>query len=253
MDAKEAIMDQSTRGAARPGVLKWGLGGLGAVGVGLAACSVACSVVIPLLLVLGLGTAAVSAVEAGADVAGKVLIVVGMLAIGLAGRRWWRQRRSCGCEDVAANAAGGGTAADLSPAEGEPIACTLDGRGVRQRLDEFRDAFERGYLGGERTSGGVRWRFRAAPELEANLRSLAVREQACCRFFRFDIRAIEDEIWWDTEVDNSEAQPILEEFFTLPNQLKGTVGDGAATLFWPGHTEPKSGQADTQPERTKNP
>lgn len=250
-------MDQSTRDARRPGALKWGLGGLGAVGVGLAACSVACSVVIPLFLVLGLGTAAVSAVEAGADVAGKVLIVVGMLAIGLAGRRWWRQRRSCGCEDVAANTAGGGAAAGVSPAKSEAIACTLDGRGVRQRLDEFRDAFGRGYLSGERTAGGVRWRFRAVPGLETDLRSLAAREQACCRFFRFNIRASGDEIWWDTEVDNAEAQPILEEFFTLPSKMteesKGTVGDGATHAFWPGHTEAKAGQPATQPERTKDP
>jgi hypothetical protein len=238
-------MTQSIRGTRRSGTLKWGLGGLGALGIGLAACSVACSIVIPLLVVLGLGTAAVSAAEAGADVAGKVLVAGGLLAVMLAAARWWRQRRSCGCEGVTTNSSGVGGKPDALPAKGEPIACTLDGRGVRQRLDEFRDAFERGYLSGERTAGGVRWKFRAVPGLETDLRSLAEREHACCRFFQFDIRATGSEIWWDTEVDNAEAQPILEEFFTLPGQLlaesKGRIGDGVAPAFWPGRVEPNMG------------
>jgi hypothetical protein len=110
----------------------------------------------------------------------------------------------------------------------EPIACTLDGSGMRQRLDEFRDAFRRGYIGGERTAGGVRWRFGGAPGLEVELRSLAEREQACCRFFRFDIRAIGDEIWWDSDVDNPEARPILEAFFTLPISVEEEITRGSA-------------------------
>lgn len=245
MDAEDVVMTQSIRGTRRSGTLKWGLGGLGALGIGLAACSVACSIVIPLLVVLGLGTAGVSAIEAGADVAGKVLVAGGLLAVVLAVVRWRRQRRSCGCEGVAARSSGVGGEPDVLPAKGEPIACTLDGRGARQRLDEFRHAFERGYISGERTAEGVRWRFRAAPGLETDLRSLAEREHACCRFFRFDIHATGAEIWWDTEVDNAQAQPILEEFFTLPDQLaaeaKGRMGDEAAPAFWPGRLEPKVG------------
>jgi hypothetical protein len=192
--------------APRSGILKWGLGGLGAVGVGLAACTLACSVVVPVLLVFGLGAATVSIVETGAVLAGKVLVVGGVLAIGLGVFQWWwGRRRSCGCDD-----------AGSSP---EPIACTLGGRGMLQRLDEFREVFERGYLGGERISGGVRWRFRAAPGLEMHLRDLAEREHSCCRFFKFDIRATGDEIWWDSHVDDAEAQPILDEFFALPRHL----------------------------------
>ena len=79
----------------------------------------------------------------------------------------------------------------------EPIACSLDGHGFRQRLDEFRAAFGRGYLAGERTATGVRWRFRAAPGLEEDLRSLAGRERECCRFFIFEIQTVGYEIWWD--------------------------------------------------------
>ena len=97
----------------------------------------------------------------------------------------------------------------------EPIACTLDGEGFRRRLAELGAVFQRGYLGGERTASGVRWRFRSAPGLEDQLRSLAGREHACCRFFRFEIRAAGDEIWWDSRVDSPEAQPLLEELFAL--------------------------------------
>ena len=105
---------------------------------------------------------------------------------------------------------------DRSP---EPIACTPDGQGLRERLSEFRAAFARGYLGSERIDGGVRWRFRAAPGLEGELRSLAAREHECFRFFRFDIHPRGDEICWDTRVDDPAARPVLEEFFRLPQQL----------------------------------
>ncbi len=97
----------------------------------------------------------------------------------------------------------------------EPIACSLDGHGFRQRLDEFRAAFGRGYLGGERTATGVRWRFRAAPGLEEDLRSLAGRERECCRFFIFEIQTVGYEIWWDSRVEDPDALPLLEELFSM--------------------------------------
>ncbi|MGH9389025.1 MAG: hypothetical protein ACRD1Z_05365 [Vicinamibacteria bacterium] len=100
----------------------------------------------------------------------------------------------------------------------EPIACTLDSNGFRRRMEEFRDVFERGYLSSERFPGGGRFRFRAIPGLEAEIRSLAEREQACCRFFRFEIFAKGDELWWETRVD-SEAEPVLEVLLELPDLL----------------------------------
>jgi hypothetical protein len=100
----------------------------------------------------------------------------------------------------------------------EPIACTLDSDGFRRRLEEFRDVFERGYLSSERFPGGGRFRFRDLPGLATDLRSLAEREQACCRFFRFEIFARDDKLWWETRVD-AEAEPILEIFLELPDLL----------------------------------
>jgi hypothetical protein len=97
----------------------------------------------------------------------------------------------------------------------EPIVCTLDAKAMRQRLLEFREVLSRGFLGGERLASGVRWRFTNQPGLEMELRDLAAREQGCCPFFRFQISAAGSEIWWDTRVQSG-AEPILEEFFRLP-------------------------------------
>jgi hypothetical protein len=239
MDAEEAVMSQTSQRTRRPGSWKWGLGGVGALGIGLTACSLVCSVLVPLLLALGAGTGAISFVESGAGVAGELLVVGGIAAIAVGAVHWWRQRqrRSCGCADVPAGSPRSIDRVDPSPPKArEPIACSLDGQGVRRRLDEFRDVFERSYLDSERIEGGVRWRFRTAPGLESDLRSLADREQECCRFFRFDIRTVGNEMWWDSRVDDVEAQPILEEFFTLPSQLGKHEGVDRSN-FWPGHTE----------------
>jgi hypothetical protein len=102
----------------------------------------------------------------------------------------------------------------------EPIACSLDAGGLRDRLQEFRDAFARGYLGGDRIEGGFRWRFRAAPGLLDDLRALAEREQACCRFFTFDLFLADEghEVWWEARA-SADAAPVVEEFFRLPEQL----------------------------------
>ena len=100
----------------------------------------------------------------------------------------------------------------------EPIACTLDSDGFRRRLEEFRDVFERGYLSRDRFPGGGRFRFRALPGLEGDLKTLAEREHACCRFFRFDVFAKDGELWWETRVD-PEAEPVLEAFLELPDLL----------------------------------
>jgi hypothetical protein len=173
--------------------------------------------VVPALLALGAGTTIVSGVELGAGVTGKVLVAVGVLLLALGTARWWRARSRCDRDDRS------------EARDQEPIACTLDGEGFRERLNEFREVFERGYVGGERLHDcAVRWRFHAAPGLEDDLRTLAEREQQCCRFFRFDVRIVGEEVWWDTRVESSQAGPVLEEFFTLPVSLgdRGPATDG---------------------------
>jgi hypothetical protein len=85
-------------------------------------------------------------------------------------------------------------------------------------MEEFRDVFARAYVSSERIEGGGRFRFHALPGLEAELRSLAEREQDCCRFFRFEILAKDGELWWETRV-SAEAEPVLDAFLELPGLL----------------------------------
>jgi hypothetical protein len=217
-------MTDATRRARRSRLWHWGLGGLSALGVGLSACSIACFIVVPTLLALGVSATAISTIEAVAGPGGKVLVAFGASLLAVGAARWWRMRRGCACD-------GASTTADT-----EPIACTLDGGGMQVRLAEFRKMFERAYVAGERLEdGGVRWKFRAAAGVENDLRDLAEREQLCCRFFRFDIRATGDELWWDTRVDDPEARPVLEEFFTLPNTVVAPERESSQRpAFWPG-------------------
>jgi hypothetical protein len=105
----------------------------------------------------------------------------------------------------------------------EPIACSLDGGGLRNRLEEFHDVFRRGFIGAERIEGGFRWRFRAVPGLEKDLRALADREHICCRFFEFDLFTANAgrEICWEVRA-RPEAAPVLDEFFRLPQDLEAS-------------------------------
>lgn len=215
-------MTDTTR-RARPRLWHWGLGGLSALGVGLSACSIACFIVVPTLLALGVG-AAISTIEAVAGPGGNVLMAFGTLLLAVGATRWWRTRSCCACNGVP------------STGDAEPIACTLDGGGMQVRLAEFSKMFERAYIAGERLEdGGVRWRFRAAAGVENDLRDLAKGEHLCCRFFRFDIHAIGDEVWWDTRVDSPDAWPVLEEFFALPSTLGASEQEPLKyPNFWPG-------------------
>jgi hypothetical protein len=101
----------------------------------------------------------------------------------------------------------------------EPIACTLDSDSFRRRMEEFRAIFERNHLATERFPGGGRFRFRSVPGLEEELRSLAEREHACCRFLRFDVLKKDGELWWETRTEE-EAAPVLEAFLSLPELLR---------------------------------
>jgi hypothetical protein len=104
-----------------------------------------------------------------------------------------------------------------------PIACTADlgdERGVRAQVDGYRAVFAE-LVGTERFAGGFRWRFRARPGLEAELRQLAEREHGCCSFLSFELTRSGDEIVWETTAP-SRADSVLEAFFRLPAGLRDT-------------------------------
>jgi hypothetical protein len=111
---------------------------------------------------------------------------------------------SCGCS--------------VECASEEPIVCTLDGREQAARGAEFRDVFAH-LLTTQPFDGGFRWHFRAVPGLEERLVDLARREHDCCRFFRFRVGAVGEEIVWEARTD-SRATSILEELMRLPETLR---------------------------------
>ncbi|HEU5473331.1 MAG TPA: hypothetical protein VFV67_22030 [Actinophytocola sp.] len=94
-----------------------------------------------------------------------------------------------------------------------------------ERLAEYRRLFTHAaFLGRERTTAGIRFRFRAEPGIEAWLRDLAAREKACCAFFAFDITTEGDEVRYDAAVtDNEPARATLEEYYALPDTLVESV------------------------------
>jgi hypothetical protein len=96
-----------------------------------------------------------------------------------------------------------------------------------ERLAEYRRLFTHAaFLGRERTTGGIRFRFRAEPGIEEWVRDLATREKACCAFFAFDITTEDDQVRYDAAVtDNDSARAILEEYYALPDLLAENIDD----------------------------
>jgi hypothetical protein len=202
-----------------------GLAGLAAFG----ACAACCA--LPLLAAAGIGGGILSGV-AGLIRPGADLIMAGVVGAGVLAVIAYRARsaRSGACDTVCATDGGCGCAsgkdgasifATPSPGADEPIVCTADLRDnptVQGQLDGYRSAFEH-LLRTERLDGGARWVFANRPGLDAELRDLAKKEHQCCSFFKFDVRAADDTLVWDTTAHPSAAK-VLDEFARLPERLK---------------------------------
>lgn len=89
---------------------------------------------------------------------------------------------------------------------------------MAERMAEYRRLFAHSLLGRDRTSTGIRFRFRADQGLEDWVRDLAGREKACCAFLSSTVTASGGEVWWDASVvDDDMARQILDEFYRLPD------------------------------------
>jgi len=110
-----------------------------------------------------------------------------------------------------------------------PVACDMTSAPdtADERMAEYERLFAQAFVGRERTADGIRHRFRAGDGIEAWVRDLAAREEACCPFFDFSVSTDGDEVHWDaTVIDDDIARDMLDEFYALPD----TVGDGVAGL-----------------------
>ena len=99
---------------------------------------------------------------------------------------------------------------------------------ARERIAEYRRLFAQALIGREKTERGIRFRFRAAPDIDAWVRDLAAREKACCAFYSFTVTTVDDQVLWDaTVVDDDLARALLAEFYALPD----TIGQETETLL----------------------
>ena len=86
-----------------------------------------------------------------------------------------------------------------------------------QRLAEYDRLFSTHLLGRERRGGGIRFRLRADQGVEAWVRDLAAREEACCAFLDSQIAVEGGQVLWDiTTIDDDIARAILDEYYDLP-------------------------------------
>ena len=100
----------------------------------------------------------------------------------------------------------------------QPIVCDMTNAPdtPAERVAEYERLFGGWLVGRERVAGGIRFRFRAGPGVEAWVRDLAARERACCPFFRFAISVVDGEVRWDADVGDDAAREVLEEFYRWP-------------------------------------
>jgi hypothetical protein len=100
------------------------------------------------------------------------------------------------------------------------VACDMTGAPdtPAERIAEYRRLFAQHLVGRERTAEGIRFRLRAGAGVEAWVRDLMAREQACCPFFDFALASVDGQVRWDIAViDDDTARAVLDEFYRLPD------------------------------------
>jgi hypothetical protein len=93
-----------------------------------------------------------------------------------------------------------------------PIACTLSASQLRDRAAFIEALVADALLGQDEIEGGVRSRFRYAPDVERRVRELIAAEASCCAFLSFGLAREDGELWLDV-TGAPEARPVIERFF----------------------------------------
>lgn len=91
-----------------------------------------------------------------------------------------------------------------------PIACSLSGPDLRERLSEIRDVGRAGLIGVRREGGNRVLHFRPSPEISSRLERIVEAEAQCCAFLELTIDEAPDSI--DLMVGGPDgAEPVVEE------------------------------------------
>jgi hypothetical protein len=104
----------------------------------------------------------------------------------------------------------------------DPVACTLSGPQMSDRLVKFRELAARSLLGRTRAEGWVRLDFERSEATEAQVNDLIRREKECCPFLEFQIDDVAGRLSV-TIVSPPEGQAVLDALYetTGPEQPGG--------------------------------
>jgi hypothetical protein len=93
-----------------------------------------------------------------------------------------------------------------------PIACTLEGDALPERLREWQAVFE--HVETRRaTPDGVTLRFPSDPDVLAAVSAVAAKEVACCSFFTFTL-TIDAQVAWLSVGAPADAVPLVRTLFS---------------------------------------
>ena len=104
----------------------------------------------------------------------------------------------------------------------ETMGCGLDDAGKAEREQEFSDLLGPVLRSVDRRSDGVRVVMDDRPGLSEEVQALVAKEQQCCSFLDFSVRAVGDELVLDI-TGPAEAAATLDAFASL-SRLVGTTG-----------------------------
>jgi hypothetical protein len=93
-----------------------------------------------------------------------------------------------------------------------PIACTLSPNQTRDRMAFIDNLVSDALLDQHEIEGGIRTRFRDAPDVERRIHELVAAESSCCAFLSFAVGRDDGHLWLDI-TGAPEAKPAIEQFF----------------------------------------
>jgi hypothetical protein len=94
----------------------------------------------------------------------------------------------------------------------QPIACTLAVAEMPGRLALLDTLAAGALLDRQPIPGGMRSRFRGAPDVERRVHELVALESQCCAFLRFEVGRAGDAIVLDI-TGAPDAQPVIDQLF----------------------------------------
>jgi DNA-binding transcriptional MerR regulator len=97
----------------------------------------------------------------------------------------------------------------------EPVACTLTGEEIGDRVTQWRELLAR-CQARERIPDGLRLTFPSTAELAGNIAALAAAEQQCCSFFDFSLQLSSSSLVLTVRAPQSAADLLAELFGVAP-------------------------------------